>query len=356
MKSFDEVEWVSDALADCGTTDASGDIALARAALSRRAAQLLEAQSIPALCAHSRVVVWLLSISDAPAGRSAMTIRTTLEARIRRSLSEIREPKDLHMAAGVIRLAAAEPGLARAASADIRTACERLFARISPLELREDANVRDLIGIARWYPGVRLLLQSRLVALANAISVAPGASAAVAPSIRELLRAVAALVKSGVLDGQELVDGFVSAVTCQLARTLAALDPNDAAHFFFRCTDGNIEELGVKFARALDVLAAHHGVDVSARTLAPSVDAGKASFLPPLSTAPPCGPMAVATSIAVGFNEGARSLGCRSETPEQPFLNRGGSSGKLRSMVQVKSMRSHGAARAPPLCQGRSLA
>merc|ERR1712226_385198 len=117
-------------------------------------------------------------------------------------------------------------------AAIVRGACERTFSQLTTTQFREEVILRDLSAITRWYPGARTLLQVRLLTLIDSLPVTPGVPAASAPAMQELLRAVAALLKANILDGEDIDDCLVAALTCRMSNILKSVNFQDAATYF----------------------------------------------------------------------------------------------------------------------------
>jgi len=250
-RTFAEVERLADALPeDAGDKDA----ALARASLLRRAAQLLEAQSLKGLCAHSRVVLWLLSLGDE-------SLRQTVEAKLWRTLAEAGGPQDLLLVARAARIAASERGVGKAAAAALTAAFERVLAGLAASDLREATPVLShMAAVTKAFPAARRLVTQHVRRLAAASKSMPAASAG--PAVQDIFRAVAALLRAGVLEEEELPDDLTACLALRLHEVLASLgSPEASASYLQWCTasaPGASEPapaLGGKLGRALEQAA-----------------------------------------------------------------------------------------------------
>merc|ERR1711964_835250 len=109
---------------------------------------------------------------------------------------------------------------------------------------------------------------------------------------------------------------------------------NEASIFLHRCTDGKIDVLGGKLARALNDLAAHHALDVQDGFRAPSNGTAKQPLLRPVV------PMRLqTTSVPAGVSstlaDSTSLFPNKSCTPEQRLPSRGSSGSSCGKLTKL---------------------
>lgn len=247
VKTFAEVERLASMLPQENDT---ADAALARSSLLRRASQLLEAQSLQALCAHSRVILWLLNMDDAG-------LRASIEGKLQRALREVHHARDLAMVVRVARIAVAEPyGLGKAIVFELQGSCERVLAHLAAPDFRDETVLKHLTPIAKVFPAMQTLVCRKILQLSSVLEPSPAESAA--PYVLELVRSLGALVQEQILDGNHIPDEVLASLAIRLNHVLGPMTSETSAAFLSRCSGEDPSLLGPKLERVLQAAAVHH--------------------------------------------------------------------------------------------------